>query len=215
MTTSPLAREQSLTIKTSQRELEARLAAPATPARAGVVVCHPHPEYGGSMDNAVVVRVAGALVAGGFVTLRFNFGGVGRSGGGFSGGPAEVDDAQAALGALAGTLHPGDPLVLVGYSFGAWVALRAAAEALAPRHVVAIGPPLDFLDWSFVDAVSTPITFVVGERDQFCAAARLSRVLAAHAGRIDVRTIAGADHFFVGREDEVAEAVTDALRSVA
>ena len=215
MMTSPLARERSLTINTGRRELEARLAAPAIKTRAGAVLCHPHPEYGGSMDNAVVVTVASALVARGFATLRFNFGGVGRSGGGFSGGPAEVDDAQAALGALSGRLPPGDPLVLVGYSFGAWVALRAAAATSALRHVVAIGPPLDFLDWRFLDAVSTPITFVVGERDQFCAAARLTRVLAAHAGRIDVRTIAGADHFFVGREDEVAEAVTDALRSVA
>ena len=215
MMTSPLARERSLTINTGRRELEARLAAPAIKTRAGAVLCHPHPEYGGSMDNAVVVTVASALVARGFATLRFNFGGVGRSGGGFSGGPAEVDDAQAALGALAGRLPPGDPRVLVGYSFGAWVALRAAAETSAPRHVVAIGPPLDFLDWSSLDAVSAPITFVAGERDQFCAAARLTRVLAAHAGRIDLRRIAGADHFFVGREDEVAEAVTDALRSVA
>jgi uncharacterized protein len=214
MLTSPLARERSLTIKTSQRELEARLAAPATPARAGAVLCHPHPEYGGSMDNAVVVTAAGALVARGFATLRFNFGGVGRSGGSFSGGPAEVDDARAALGALAETLRPDDSLVLLGYSFGAWVALRAAAGT-SLRHVVAIGPPLDFLDWSFLGAVSAPITFVVGERDQFCAAAPLARVLAAQAGRIDLRRIAGADHFFVGREDEVATAVRDALRSVA
>ena len=215
MTTNPLAREQSLRINAAGHELEAGLAAPATPACAGAVLCHPHPEYGGSMDNAVVVAVASALVAERFATLRFNFGGVGRSEGSFSGGPAEIDDARAALDALSGVLPPGAPLVLVGYSFGAWVALRASAETAGLRHVVAIGPPLDFLDWGFLDAVQVPITFVAGERDQFCAAARLTRVLAAHAGRIELRTIAGADHFFVGREDGVAEAVRDALRSVA
>ena len=215
MTTNPLARERSLRINAAGRELEAGLTVPVTPARAGAVLCHPHPEYGGSMDNAVVVAVAGALVAGRVAALRFNFGGAGRSRGGFSGGPAEIDDARAALAALRGELSPGAPLVLVGYSFGAWVALRLAAETSELRHVVAIGPPLDFLDWGFLGAVPAPITFLAGERDQFCASARLTRTLAAHAGRIDLRTITGADHFFVGREDEVAAAVSDALRSVA
>src|SRR5207249_2767013 len=76
MMTSPPASERSLTISTGQRELEGLLVAPAAATRAGAVLCHPHPEYGGSMENPVVVTVAAALVAGGFATLRFNFGGV-------------------------------------------------------------------------------------------------------------------------------------------
>jgi len=210
-----VAPERRLTIGAGPRALEARLADVGPAPCAGAVLCHPHPEYGGSMDNAVVVAVASALAAGGFTTLRFNFGGVGRSEGGFSGGPAEVDDARAAFAALTGLLPPGKPLVVVGYSFGAWVALRLAAEAPGLRHVVAVGPPLGFLDWSFLDAVPAPITFVAGDRDQFCDRARLARVLTAHAGRIELRTIGGADHFLLGREDEAATAVRDALRSVA
>ncbi|HYV56890.1 MAG TPA: alpha/beta fold hydrolase [Candidatus Nitrosopolaris sp.] len=210
-----VAPERPLTIGAGPRALEARLADVGPAPCAGAVLCHPHPEYGGSMDNAVVVAVASALAAGGFTTLRFNFGGVGRSEGGFSGGPAEVDDARAAFAALTGLLPPGKPLVVVGYSFGAWVALRLAAEAPGLRHVVAVGPPLGFLDWSFLDAVPAPITFVAGDRDQFCDRARLARVLTAHAGRIELRTIGGADHFLLGREDEAATAVRDALRSVA
>ena len=213
--TSPLASERRLTIDAGQRTLEACLADVGTARCGGTILCHPHPEYGGSMDNAVVVTVASALAAGRFTTLRFNFGGVGRSQGGFSGGPVEIDDARAALATLTTLLPSGTPLVVVGYSFGAWIALRLAAEASGLRHVVAIGPPLDFLEWSFLDTVAAPITFVAGERDQFCAAAHLARVTAAHAGQIELRTIVGADHFFVGREDEVATAVTDALRSVA
>src|SRR2546430_16855550 len=111
MMTSPLARERSLTINTGRRELEARLAAPAIKTRAGAVLCHPHPEYGGSMDNAVVVTVASALVARGFATLRFNFGGGGRSGGGFGGGLAEDRHAVARPGAPARHFHPGRPPV--------------------------------------------------------------------------------------------------------
>jgi len=213
--TTPLAPERRLTIDAGQRRLEARLADVGITRCAGAVLCHPHPEYGGSMDNAVVVTVAGTLAAARFTTLRFNFGGVGRSDGGFGGGPAEIDDAHAALATLVRLLPSGTPLVVVGYSFGAWVVLRLAAETPGLRHVVAIGPPLSFLDWGFLDAVPTPITFVAGERDQFCASSHLARVVAAHAGRIELRTIAGADHFFVGREDEVATAVRDALRSVA
>ncbi|HSV07944.1 MAG TPA: alpha/beta fold hydrolase [Candidatus Binatus sp.] len=210
--TSP---EQRLTIDVGPRALEACLVDVGVARCAGAILCHPHPEYGGSMDNAVVVTVARALGAERFTTLRFNFGGVGRSQGGFSGGPAEIDDARAALTMLTRLLPSGTPLVVVGYSFGAWVALRLAAGTSGLRHVVAIAPPLDFLDWGFLDAVPAPITFVAGERDQFCGAAHLGSVLAAHAGRIDLRTIGGADHFFVGREDEVATAVRDVLRSVA
>src|SRR5262249_11988825 len=207
-----VAPERPLTIGAGPRAPQARLADVGPAPCAGAVLCHPHPEYGGSMDNAVVVAVASALAAGGFTTLRFNFGGVGRSEGGFSGGPAEGDDARAAFAALTGLLPPGQPLVVVGSSFGAWVALRRGAGAPGRRHVVAVGPPLGFLDGSFLAAVPAPIPFVAGARDQFCARARLARVLTAHAGRIELRTIGGADHFLLGREDEAATAVRGALR---
>jgi alpha/beta superfamily hydrolase len=195
----------ALTIGRPPRLLEADLAVPVGAPRAGAVLCHPHPQYGGDMDNSVVVTVARALVSAGAATLRFNFGGVGRSQGEWSGGAEEVGDARVAFDALAARLAPEVPLVLIGYSFGAWAALRAAAQGCPARQIIAIGPPLDFLDWSFLAALATPVEVVVGEHDQFCDRARLAGI----PQRIRVRTIPGADHFFAGRETAVAAAVID------
>jgi alpha/beta superfamily hydrolase len=188
--------ERALTIGRPPRALAARFAAVDGRARAGAVVCHPHPQYGGDMHNAVVVAVARALARDGIATLRFDFGD-------FSGGTAEVGDARAALDALGRDLPTGTPLALVGYSFGAWVALRAAHEGAPVEHVVAVGPPLAFLDWAFLGALRRRATFVVGDHDQFCDRARLERV----PGGIARHVLAGADHFLAGREEEVAAVV--------
>src|SRR2546422_7453675 len=103
--------------------LEARLALPDSP-NAGVVICHPHPLYGGDMDNPVVVRVQEGCAGLGLATLRFNFRGVGVSGGTHGGGAGEQDDARIALDVLAQATGEG-PLAIACYSFGGWV------EALA------------------------------------------------------------------------------------
>jgi len=171
---------------------------------AGAVVCHPHPEYGGDMENAVVVAVARALARVGIPALRFDFGS-------FSGGSAEVEDARAALAALRDEVPAGAPLALVGYSFGAWIALRAAHEGADVAHVVAIAPPLAFFDWAFLAALRVPVAFVVGDADEFCDGARLRRV----PETIRVRVLAGADHFLVGREADVAAAVVTELGTLS
>src|SRR5438445_631443 len=115
--------EQSVVIDVSQQlTLEARLAVPASPG-GGIVICHPHPLYGGDMDNPVVVRVQEVCAELGLATLRFNFRSVGGSTGSHANGVGEQDDAVAALHVLAKTV--GDrPLAIAGYSFGARVAAR-------------------------------------------------------------------------------------------
>src|SRR6185295_8845408 len=120
-----MSTETTVTIAAGDVRLEGRLAVPAGATR-GAVVCHPHPQYGGTMDNNVVVAVTDALRAAGLATLRFNFRGVGSSEGRHGGGAAEVGDAHAALAHLraAGI----EDVALVGYSFGAAVAARAAAD---------------------------------------------------------------------------------------
>jgi uncharacterized protein len=193
-------RQRALTIGRPPRPLAACLEMPDGTPHAGAVVCHPHPEYGGDMENAVVVAVARALARVGIPALRFDFGS-------FSGGSAEVADARAALAALRDEVPAGAPLALVGYSFGAWVALRAAHEGADVAHVVAVAPPLAFLDWAFLAALRVPVAFVVGDADEFCDGARLRRVPEA----IRVRVLAGADHFLVGREADVAAAVVTEL----
>jgi uncharacterized protein len=196
--------QRRLAIGRPPRTLAACLETPDGTPVAGAIVCHPHPQYGGDMENAVVVAVARALARVGIAALRFDFGE-------FSGGSAEVEDARTALTALRDVLPAGAPAALVGYSFGAWVAVRAAHEGAEVAHVVAVAPPLAFLDWAFLGALRVPATFVVGDADQFCDGARLRGVPES----IRVRVLAGADHFFVGREVDVAAAVVTELRPLS
>ena len=123
--------------------IECAIDAPATPARGTAVVCHPHPQQGGTMDNKVVQTLARAFVQLGWRSVRFNFRGVGASEGGWDDGAGEVDDALAvieAFRALAG--EPALPFMLAGFSFGGYVAAAAAArlpEGAKPQRLVLVG----------------------------------------------------------------------------
>lgn len=178
--------------------LEARLAQPPT-ASAGLVLCHPHPLYGGDMDNPVIVRAAEVAQGLGLTTLRFNFRGVGASGGTHGGGIAEEDDVRAALSRARESLPAHASLGLLGYSFGAWVSSRVAATP--PGHTLPlclVAPPLGMLDWTLVPTGATPLLIVAGTRDQYCPLPDLERFTARLPG---ARTaiIEGADHFFFGK----------------
>jgi hypothetical protein len=182
------------------------LHAPAGPARAAAVVCHPHPQYGGDMDNPVVTSVCDALVRAGVAALRFNFGGVGASEGRSSGqGTEEQCDVGAAEAALAARMPAGTPLAIVGYSFGAWVGTLAALGLPRVQRVVAIGPPLAFFEFDFVSCLRARFDVVVGDRDQYCPRAAVERLAAAPGVRTTV--LAGADHFLAGLDHRVGETV--------
>jgi alpha/beta superfamily hydrolase len=201
---------ERVTIGAPPRALEGVLDGPAG-AAAGAVVCHPHPQYGGSMDVAVVAAVARALAVAGRRVLRFNFGGVGWSGGAYSGGPAEVKDVRAAYDALAARLPLGAPIAVVGYSFGSWVGLQAVAAGAPAERAVAIAPPLDLLDFSFAAGMPCPTVCLVGDADQYCSTARASALAATPSGRIAVRVLPGVDHFFMEREMDLARLVVEAV----
>jgi len=195
--------EERLVIGRPPRVLEAILWSPEGRVRAGAVLCHPHPQYGGDMHVAVIVAIAQALVERDVAALRFNFGGVGRSGGAYDGGRAEQRDVAVAVEALAGRLDADVPLALIGYSFGAWVAAQAARDLSQVNRVVAVAPPLALLDWRIVDRLRLPLAVVVGDHDAFCPDERLAAL-----GELAVVTrLEGADHFLVGYETRVAEAV--------
>jgi alpha/beta superfamily hydrolase len=190
--------------------LEALLALPESP-KAGLVVCHPHPLYGGDMDNPVVVRVAEVAQGAGIATLRFNFRGVGASGGVHAGGEGEQDDVAAALAALAGRLSAESPIGLAGYSFGAWVAARVAAAMPALPALALLAPPLGMYDLDFLGRAPSHTLLVSGSRDQYCPVEAIERLGMRLGTRAEI--IAGAEHFFFGKLFPMSEAVERWLRT--
>lgn len=189
-------------------QLEAHLDQPTGSMRA-IVLCHPHPQYGGNMHNAVVDTVATVARRRGFATLRFNFRGVGASTGRFDNGIGEVDDLLAASTWLRE--HTGLPMWLAGYSFGSNVVWRAIERAGELAGILLIAPPVALMDFAARPATTAAITLIAGDRDDYVDAADLSQWTRTAAPAASIETIADADHFFSGAHAQLAHAAERAL----
>ena len=167
----------------------------ALPVRGGVVLCHPHPLYGGEMDNPVVTTAAEAAVEEGFQTLRFNFRGVGKSEGTHADGVGEKDDVRAAIELLNSKVD-GPSLILVGYSFGAMVGLPVAIEDARVKGLVAIAPPLEMHNFDFLKGSKKDKLVIVGNRDLYCPVGKLKELYQHLEDPKSLVMIEGANHFF-------------------
>ena len=188
--------------------LEAALALPPR-ARAGVVVCHPHPLYGGDMDSRVVTTIGETCAEdAGMAALRFNFRGVGGSGGDWDEGRGEQADVRAALGYLRARLPAGSPLALAGYSFGAMMSAAVAAGGEPLAGLALIAPPLARRPWQppAALAVHGPILLLAGSEDEHCPADALG-ALGRALPKSTVTVLDGVDHFFFTGLERLAEAV--------
>ena len=197
--------EEHLHIKAGEISLEARFIPGAVPA--GVVITHPHPLYGGSMNNNVVWTAARAFGDRGWSTLRFNFRGVGQSTGVYGEGLGEVEDAICAVAFLASRVT--GSCFLVGYSFGAWVSARALLTGLKVAGAVLIAPPIAFMDLAFLPQTPGLSLIVVGDQDDLCPLADLENLCRDRQPPVDLRVVSGADHFFGGREEELYRILKD------
>ena len=171
-----------------------------------VVVCHPHPLYGGSMDNNVVIMLQEVLRSRSMRTLRFNSRGTGGSSGHFDQGEKEADDIAAVTEKLkelgAEAVH------VAGYSFGAWVVLKALNKGLQAASVILVSPPLDFLEFSGLPLPDAPCFILVGDDDGFCSIASLNHWITGQKTTSDllrVEILEGCDHFYFGNEARAAE----------
>ena len=200
--------EQPVTIP-GERSLEAALALPPG-APLGVVLCHPHPRYGGDMDSPVVVVAAEACARRGLATLRFNFRGVGASAGTWDEGRGERDDVRAALADLRRQLAPPAQVALAGYSFGASIATAVAAGSEALAGLALIAPPLATPGWHRPGplAIDGPLLVVAGSEDPYCPRAALA-ALATMMPEAIVTVIDGADHFFSTGQEALDAALAD------
>lgn len=175
-----------------------------------VVICHPHSLMGGNMHNNVVMAIYEAMLARGIAALRFNFRGVGGSGGFFGNGIGERDDVRAALTFLeAQEAIDGTRLGLAGYSFGAGVALPVATSDPRVVALAAISPPTGQLDAESLRTFDGPKFFACGAYDQFSSATTLRGVIAQLPEPKELYTDPRADHFWSGHEPALAQRVGD------
>ena len=179
-----------------------------------VVVCHPHPLYGGDMYNNVVSVICQALARESIATLRFNFRGVGRSEGDHEEGIGEQVDVSAALDFVqsAEGVDRGR-LALAGYSFGTKVAMPVALRDERVRAVALVSPFLDDADWQRLKAYSVPKLFVCGSEDSFISVHKVKRLVGEAAPPSECEVVFGADHFWWGFEGKIARKVADFFRS--
>jgi hypothetical protein len=188
-------------------DLEAIYETAPHPSGWAALVCHPHPVYGGTMRNRVVVRIARALLAAGANVLRFNFRGVERSRGAYDGGVGEQADAAAALEFLK-SRNPGAPLCVGGFSFGSWVGFKAGLSDAAVCGFLGVGVPINRFDFDFLAGSAAPKWIIQGGEDEFGDVAELERAMSRWTAPTELTVIPDADHFF---SDHIADLERRAL----
>ena len=192
-------REEKVSIPSTGIRLEGLLSVQeASSFRGGVVLCHPHPQYGGNMDHPVMTTAAQVAYEEGYSTLRFNFRGVGESEGSYGQGVGEQEDVKAAADYLYSKLKNNhSPLILVGYSFGAWAGFPVAIRDERFEGMAAIAPPLEIFDFDFLKGCKKRKLFIAGSRDLFCPASRLEEWYLQLEDPKSLSIISGTDHFFL------------------
>jgi uncharacterized protein len=174
------------------------------------LICHPHPLFGGTLHNKVVFRVAKSLHAHGMPVLRFNFRGAGLSEGAHDNGRGERDDVAAALDYLAGEF-PGRPILLAGFSFGAWVGLRVGCNDSRVNLLIGLGLPVNNSDLRYLHDCTKNKLFVQGSEDEYGARDKLEALFENVPPPKKLVFVEGADHFFKNRLDRVDEAMDEWL----
>jgi alpha/beta superfamily hydrolase len=175
--------------------------------REAALVCHPHPQHGGTMHNKVVYRIARGLRSAGAVVLRFNYRGVHLSEGEYAHGEGELEDARAALAYLRGR-YPGLPFTLAGFSFGSRIVLKLGCEGIGARRVIAVGFPTTYKDRSFLEGCTVPKVFVQSTRDQYGPISELEPLVAALPEPRKLIVVEAGDHFFAGSLDQLEQKVS-------
>lgn len=209
--------EKSLLLDGPCGVLEAQLDCPrgveVASVRSFAVIAHPHPQYGGTMSNKVVHYLSRTMNELGMPALRFNFRGVGASEGGYADGVGEVEDLLAAVRWMR-MRFPEAGLWLAGFSFGSYVALRAAAE-LQPVQLITVAPPVNIFTIPAPSLVTAPWVLVQGGQDEVVPAGEVLRWVEQLASPPELLYLEQAGHFFHGRLNELRERLLDHFSAMA
>ena len=174
------------------------------------IVCHPLPTEGGTMHNKVVTMAARSLRELGVTTVRFNFRGTGASAGSFDHGQGELDDLRA-VAAWVRAQRPGDALWLAGFSFGAYVSLRAAAE-LQPALLLSIAPPAGRWDFEAIELPTMPWLVIQGEADEIVDPQAVYDWLEASGAQAELVRMPDTSHFFHRKLIDLRGAIKHGVR---
>lgn len=171
------------------------------PGKTGAVICHPHPLYGGNMNNHVVMTMARAFDQKGITTLRFNFRGTGRSTGMFDDGEGEQEDVRAALAFLSQKGYT--ELWLAGYSFGARMNAAVISKGCSVRDHIMVSPPAGFMSFDDIDKMPDTGLIITGSNDEIAP----PDIVRAHIKRWGItpqfEVIDNGDHFYSAALDEL------------
>jgi alpha/beta superfamily hydrolase len=189
-------------------QLEAVIEDPGVSSSRYAVLCHPHPLYGGTMDNKVVTTMARAFLEAGVPSVRFNFRGVGKSPGAYDAGVGETADADA-VASWGATRWPGRGLIIAGFSFGAYVAMRLSQQRHASQ-LITVAPPVGLFDFAGLTA-NCPWLVIQGDADDVVEAKAVVDWVSGMKNGPQLLLMPGVGHFFHGSLVELHEAVHAAV----
>ncbi|WP_342268269.1 alpha/beta hydrolase [Candidatus Tisiphia endosymbiont of Empis tessellata] len=180
------------------------------------LLLHPHPLYGGTMNNKVIYNIYKSLVANGFTVLRINFRGVGRSQGEFDNGIGEMTDAATALDWLQLNNPTSSLNLIAGFSFGAWIAMQLIMRRPEINNFIAISPPVNKYDFSFLSQCPISGFVIQGDNDSIVPEESVLELVDKLSKQkhitVDYKIIQGADHFFRNKLGEFTQAINDYLQ---
>lgn len=176
------------------------------------LICHPHPLYGGEMNNNVVQALSRVFIESGIATLRFNFRGVGRSTGSYGEGISEMTDVASCINYLSSDdrLDP-SRMIVSGYSFGSWVGMKVGVSDERPNWLIMVSPPVDMYDFAFLSQEKRPKLMVAGDKDFVCSVKGFHELSQIVQEPKMCAVLPGHDHFHRDREDEICKKVKDFL----
>ncbi len=181
------------------------------------LILHPHPLYGGNMNNKVAYDLFYTFQKRGFSVLRFNFRGVGRSQGEFDSGIGELSDAAAALDWLQSFNQNAAQCWIAGFSFGAWISMQLLMRRPEITGFISIAPPANMYDFSFLAPCPASGLIINGSEDQVVPMAdveKLAERLKAQKGIVvEHQIVQGANHFFEQNLDDLIEQINAYLDS--
>jgi alpha/beta superfamily hydrolase len=179
------------------------------------IILHPHPQFGGTMNNQIVYQLFYLFQKRGFTTLRFNFRSIGRSQGEFDHGAGELSDAASALDWVQ-SLHPDSKSCWVaGYSFGAWIGMQLLMRRPEIEGFISVTPPANLYDFSFLAPCPSSGLIVHGDKDIVVppkdVTALVDKLKTQKGIVIEQNIMKGANHFFDGKIEELMGTVNEYL----